>query len=722
MAKYISSLFLVIIFSCGQSGDSSLVEEFIIKPGFKIELIAAEPLLQAPVDIDWDQKGNIWAVELTGYMRDIDGGGEDIPDGKVVMLSDTDGDGKMDVRKVVVDGLIAPRALALVYNGILYSDDTKLWWQEMESETRILVDSNYVTGSNIEHQPNGLIYHIDNWIYSARCKARYRMKNGAWIKEPTSFRGQWGMSGDDYGRLYYNDNSNLLRGDALLPNQLIQNHYLEIQYGVGRRLTDDQSVYPLQPTSVNRGYQKGVLDPDGKLLTATSSCGPVIYRGLDFPAEYYGDAFVCVPEINGIKHLDIQEINGRAIAQHVDTISEFLVSKDETFRPVNLFNGPDGAMYVVDLRKGIIQHRAYMTDYLRENILDKGLEKVVGRGRIYRISHEEESLKNIDLSLLDMLTSPGGHVRLMAQQQLVFDRDTTLFQEIKSIATNNSYPFGQLHALWTLEGLGILDKDLLLEAGRSAKDPILQAHLLKLGLDLNLGQDIGQLIAPVSRSENDFVNLELSHAIGLSAYYKKDSIWLDLANRYGYDTLFSEALVSGIGGREDYFIAKLGSASDSLSGILQRTINWKNKEIVQAPSFDEVDHDGRTAGFNLYNTYCSSCHRMDGKGQKNLAPPLINSFLLEEDPEKSALIILQGIQGPVSVSGRRYDMKLMMPGLKTNPNLEDRDIADIVHFIRNAFVAQWTSLDSTDVKALRAMVAKRNELFTEAELEAMCFD
>ena len=707
-------------------------EELILKPGFQIELVAAEPLLESPVAMDFDNDGNIWVVEMTGYMRDIDGSDENKADGKIVKLSDSNHNGRMDKREIMVDGLIAPRALALVYGGLLYTDDTKLLWADLNDLTQItVVDSLYINGGNIEHQPNGLLYNIDNWIYSAKSTFRYRLQNREWKKEATSFRGQWGIAADEMGRLFYNDNANLIRGENLLPNQLIDNPYQDLDYSVGRLLTWDNSVYPFQPTAVNRGYQEGVLDSNQLLTETTSACSPFIYKGNNFPEEYNGSAFVCIPEINAIKRLTIEEDKGRLAANHVYRDSEFLVSQDETFRPVNLYDGPDGAIYIVDLRKGIIQHRAYMTHYLREKILSKGLDQVTGKGRIYKLSIDgnssDKSVAWKDLTtheLVSYLKHKNGYLRMKAQKELVFRNDESVLPSIETLAADDANPIGQIHALWTLEGLSKLTSEIITGVGMKSENPQVLMHILRLANLLDEKEfDLWPVVEHSLQIDDENLRLQLSHTLGKINSRPAEKAWVQLADQYRNDTIFSEALLSGISGRDKSFMSKYFSSGrkDTITRMLQQIINYKEADLVQVPTLENiVSKDVRTSGFNLYNKYCSSCHMMDGKGQQNLAPPLVNSFLLNEPPEKLALLILQGLQGPVTAGGRTYEWNLMMPGLKVNNDLSDQDIADLAHFVRNAFVAKWTSLDSTAVKDLRGMVEGRDALFTEVELEELC--
>ena len=216
----IFSFFLFLFFACQKTEQTlDLTSEFTLEPGFDIKAVAAEPLLSGLVEIEFDERGRIWTLEMPGYMRDIDGSGEDIPDGKISILEDTDGDGVMDKKKVFLDELVLPRAIELIHDGLLYAEPPNLWYVTIDNDQpgkRQLVDSTYSLGGNIEHAPNGLLYNLDNWIYSAKSDRRYRYKDGQWERDATYSKGQWGISNDDAGRLYYNNNSNPIFGLSLI--------------------------------------------------------------------------------------------------------------------------------------------------------------------------------------------------------------------------------------------------------------------------------------------------------------------------------------------------------------------------------------------------------------------------------------------------------------------------------------------------------------------------
>ena len=149
----------------------------------------------------------------------------------------------------------------------------------------------------------------------------------------------------------------------MLPNTLINNPYLKPKEAINKLLTDNQRVYPLHFTTVNRGYVKGILNADSLLVNFTAACGLLIYRGGQFPEEYNQNAFICEPQANLIKRNILTFAPLQTTARQAWDDHEFIASTDEGFRPVNLLDGPDGAMYVVDMHRGIMQHRADATPY-----------------------------------------------------------------------------------------------------------------------------------------------------------------------------------------------------------------------------------------------------------------------------------------------------------------------------------------------------------------------
>ncbi|HEV8544349.1 MAG TPA: PVC-type heme-binding CxxCH protein, partial [Verrucomicrobiae bacterium] len=454
------------------------LKSFQLQPGFRIEFVASEPMIQAPVEIEFDPDGRLYVLEMRDFMRTADGDGDgDGPHhGRVSVLEDTDGDGRMDKSTVFVDDLLMPRAIAVVRGGLLVAEPPHLWFfqdtdGDGKADKKEEVSSDYGNQSNPEHNANGLLWARDNWIYSANHPLRYRNINGYWEKGVIQVRGQWGITEDDYGRLFFNSNSDQFRGDLVAGGYLLRNTNFKAPFGANVQLARDQSTFPVRVNpGVNRGYQKGTLRVDGTLAQFTAACAPCIYRGELFPTNFYGAAFVCEPAANLVRCNFLSEMDGMVTATNAFRNAEFLASKDERFRPVNLLNGPDGALYIVDMYHGIIQHKIYLTTYLRAQALSRHLEAPVDNGRIYRVlpvGRKRRAAPRLNSlsgpELVAQLRSRNGWTRDTAQQLLVEKRDFQSIEPLQDLAAAGEYP-ASIHALWALNAIGEINADLILRA------------------------------------------------------------------------------------------------------------------------------------------------------------------------------------------------------------------------------------------------------------------
>ena len=380
------------------SPDEAL-KSFVLPPGYRLELVASEPLIQDPVFIDWDPEGRMWAVEMPGYMRDITASKELEPLGRVVVFEDTNADGKMDKRTVFADGLVLARALKVLDRGVLVGEPPNLWLMrdtngDLKMDSRELVTDTYGRrDANVEHNANGLFWAMDNRLYTSETDMYVRLRNGKFEVNKTLSRGQWGLSQDDAGRIYRNTNSSALYVDLVPTPYFTRNPTMLRTRGsyefLGQDGNDINITWPIHPTSgVNRGYQAGVLREDGTLSSFTAVAAPTIYRGDRLPAELSGNAFVVEPSANLVSRIIIDDDGKGLRGRKAYARGEFIVSTDERFRPVYLSSAPDGTLYVVDLYRGIIQHKGYITEYLRDQILSRNLEQPTGLGRVYRVVHE----------------------------------------------------------------------------------------------------------------------------------------------------------------------------------------------------------------------------------------------------------------------------------------------------------------------------------------------
>lgn len=451
------------------------MKTFKVEPGFKIELVAAEPLVECPIAISFDDQGRLYVVEMRGYMHDVEGSTEKEPTGRIKLLTDTDGDGKMDKASVFLDELVMPRAVVAVNGGALVSvPPNLLFCKDTDGDGKadvkepIATDYASPTGQP-EHMANSPVWALDNSIWSAGYGTRFRLRGGVWQKDVGLSRGQYGLCQDDYGRLYYNYNSDLLRCDLLPAEAFARNPLLRNAQGVNFQVVKDQSVWPSHPTpGVNRGYDEKTLRADGTLSKATAACGALVYRGGSFPSGYNGNAFVPEPSGNLLKRLVLREKDGIVTGSNPVVGREFLTSTDERFRPVQAADGPDGALYVVDMYRGIIQHAGFLTHYLIANIKDRKLEQPVDLGRIWRIVpiKTDKSVKPVKVpaetaARVELLANKNGWVRDAAQRLLVESGDAAAAPLLGALLqSKEAAPLTRLHALWTLDGLMALSPEL----------------------------------------------------------------------------------------------------------------------------------------------------------------------------------------------------------------------------------------------------------------------
>lgn len=551
---------------------------FKIEPGLEIQLVASEPMVEDPVMITFDEAGRLWVIEMRAYMPNIEGEGEREPIGRISVLQDTDGDGQMDVSTIYMDSLVMPRSLAIVPEGVLMVAEEALWMTkdtdgDLKADIKVLIDQDYAGSEQPEHTANGLWRGVDNWYYNAKSRLRYRLVDGNWIRDSTEFRGQWGLSHDDAGRLFYNYNWSPLHADLVPPDYLSRNKNHTPTIGIDHTLTLDRRVYPVRPTpAVNRGYLPGVLDEEGVLQEFTAACSPLVYRGTALPT-YYGNAFVCEPSGNLIKRHIVESDGWMMTARDPHPGKEFLASTDERFRPVHLANGPDGALYIVDMYRGLIQHIAYVTPYLREQTLNRKLVLPVHRGRIWRVVPEDwQPSKTVNLSqatsqqLIGHLSHPDGWYRDMAQRLLVERNDQSIRQSLTELALNGKNQLGRFHALWTLEGLNLSDPDLLFDLMGDQNSLIKNTALRLLEplakKDRNIRVKLGSKLSEAWENAPFDQVLQMAFTAGVLEQKTSHDLLKKMATRYDTAALMRDAIISSIPDQEYAFLQKLLASPD----------------------------------------------------------------------------------------------------------------------------------------------------------------
>lgn len=555
------------------------LETFYMPPGYRLELVAAEPLVQDPVAIDFDADGRMWVVEMRAYMPNVEGEGEEAPIGRIVVLQDTDDDGRMDDRTVYLDSLVLPRAVEVLEHGVLVATPPYLWFTQdtdgdLVADVRRVVRDDYGDPeSNPEHNANGLVWGMDNWIHNANYGGEFRFLGDTFAYRSVPQRGQWGVSMDDYGRYYRNSNEDPLRVDLVPVHYLGRNPALRRPRGVYERMYETKEVWPVRPTpGVNRGYRTHVLREDGTLAAFTAAGSPVVYRGDRLPEELQNNVFVTEPAGNLVRRYVVTEqANGTLSARNAYERGEFIASTDERFRPVNLYSAPDGTLYVVDMYRGIIQHRRYVTGYLEDQIRKRELEQPVGLGRIYRVVHtstrrdEQPRLSGYSpVELVALLEHPNGWWRDTAQRLLVERGDRSVVPALRKLAASAGDERTRLHALWTLDGLGAAEPDVL-EPALSDPSPHVRAAALRIA-EAWLAQPDHPLQAAVIGMVDDpapLVRWQLVATLGELPPAEREGHLATMLTRYGDDPVAVDVAISGIPGQEVAMLQRLLTDSTS---------------------------------------------------------------------------------------------------------------------------------------------------------------
>ena len=352
-----------------------------LQPGFRVELVASEPLVQDPIAFAFDHRNRLWVLEWPSYNWPLHGvlpgiEAQPTPASRLVVLQDTNGDGRMDTRTCLAQ-MDWPRGIQLLDGGVLvFALPEIVMLRDTDGDDK--ADSARCCKADCRFRSTR------TWRRAARHGPSTTGPMGCrWTcvcgrpETPLSRRvrplaGQWGMSHDDYGRLFFSYNQDHIRGSLVPTVYATRNPHYTASAGVDVRIGMDNEVWPHAITpGVNRRAQ---LRDDGRLAVFTANAAPTVYRGDQFPEEYRGNVFVGESAGRLIRRSVLTERDGIITGKNAYAEREFLFSHDERFRPVFSATGPNGALYVADMYRGIIEGHIFMTTFLRNQIVERGLQ------------------------------------------------------------------------------------------------------------------------------------------------------------------------------------------------------------------------------------------------------------------------------------------------------------------------------------------------------------
>jgi mono/diheme cytochrome c family protein len=698
------------------------LKQFILQPGYRLELVLADPDIQDPTAMAFDGNGRLFVLEERGYMNDADATGELDPVGRISLHVDTDGDGVYDKHTVFVDHLIFPRFLTpFGPNAILTKEsNADEVWKFTDTngdgiaDKKELFDTGYGRTGNVEHQESFFTWAMDNWMYSTYNAFRARWTPNGVIKETTGANGAaWGVTQDNDGKQWFQGGASGLPSYWQFP--IVYGNFgggrgsstmdpdLAIPWGAPIRIADMQ------------GGMAVIRMPDGSLKSTTAGAGGNIFRGDRLPKDLIGDYFYGEQVARIVRRVRPENQEGLTVIRNAYPNNEFLKSLDPYFRPVDQATAPDGTMYILDMYHGIIQESQWTPrgSYLRAKIEQYDLDKVIHKGRIWRLVYDGVKRDRSDAldrdktvprmntetaaQLVTHLSHPNGWWRDTAQQLLVLKQDKSVVPALQTIVKTSPNLLGRFHALWTLEGLGALDAALARQLMED-REPRMRIQAIRASETLYKAGD-KSFAADYKRLTTDSnVDVVVQSMLTMNRWKVPEATTTikavaDANKAKGVQTVASAVLNPG---------AAAGGRGGGGGGAAPRVLTPEQQSQLER-------------GGQIYSELCFSCHGTDGYGtprpesNSTMGPPLAGSPRVNGHRDYAVNVVLHGLTGPV---GDKSYTEVMIP-MDQN---KDEWIAAVTSYVRNSFGNTGPFVTAADVARVRAATTSRKAPWTIDEL------
>lgn len=527
---------------------------FEVLHGFRMELIAAEPLVASPVDLAYDEEGRAYVVEMRDYPfpEEKNAPPTEFP-GTVRLIEDTDGDGKFDRSTIFADTLAWPTSVCCYQGGVFVAAAPDIWYfKDTDGDRQADIRRKVFTGFgryNVQAIMNSLRWGLDNKIYGAAAGNGGSVRHAERASDPLvaltrrDFRfdpvseqieaisggERYGACFDDWGNRFLCNIRNPVQHVVLPLHYLARNPNLIVPSVIhdAAEAGDQLRVFRLSPPEPWRQFraQRWALEqaamPRSELIGAgywTSSSGVCVYRGAAYPESFRGNVFI--GEVAGnLVHRQILTREGATFkSRRADENTEFVRSTDNWFRPVNFINAPDGTLTVLDMYRETIEHPWSIPDDIKAQLdLSSGKE----RGRLYRLTppgfnkpSAPRLSKATTAELVAHLRSPHGWWRETAQRLLFERQDKDAVPLVRDVLRDAPSPRAKLHALYTLAGLGgLTTADIKTALNNRYPDLVRHALVLAEKLEFDDADRITMLVGALEHPDES-VHLQVALSVG----------------------------------------------------------------------------------------------------------------------------------------------------------------------------------------------------------------
>ncbi|WP_324028060.1 c-type cytochrome [Maribacter sp. BPC-D8] len=672
------------------------IKTLTVPNGYKVELFASEkefPNLANPAQISFDNKGRLWIATLPSYPHYKPG--DPKPNDKIIILEDTDNDGKADKETVFADKLHLPIGFEFSPEGVYVSQGTNLkLYTDTDGDDK--ADNVEIVLSGFDDHdthhaisafcadPSGAFYMSEGIFLHTNVETSYgtvRATNGGFYRynpqrkhlERTlqvAIPNPWGIAFDDWGQDFFLHTSGP-KVNWMMPSSL------KPIYGISSPLTEEliEEAHRVRPTS-----------------------GMEFISSSHFPEEVQGDMLLANSiGFLGLKQHQMMEDGTGYSSKHRQ---DLITSTDPNFRPVEMEFAPDGSLYIVDWHNVLIGHMQHNArDPLRDHV----------HGRIYRITYPSRPLikpAKIDgasiAQLFENLKLSEYRTRYRTRRELRSRKSEEVLKYLNTWVGNldkndTNYDHNRLEALWVSWGMNKVDEPLL-ESLLKTDDHRVRAACVRviryMSHQLINAQDLLKLAAT---DKHGRVRLEAITAASWLPKLEGMEI-LEIARKHPLDEWMQDSF---------------NFAETRLTGDFMEEAN----EEILASHLKGTDLEVFTKGKKIYETegYCITCHQESGSGlQKAGYPTLVGQEWVLGDEERLIKLALHGLYGPMNVMGNQYEGQVPMMAFKGL--LKDDEIAAVLTYVRNSFGNKASVIDPKKVREVREATKDRKSFYTADEL------